>query len=112
MVHQKRIHGRGSFALNSVTRVGRQGVVEGSSRKKGNGGERPSGKNGVDSKENKSDPEKLKNGDEPLFNAIDQHPFHVHDILADSGKKIPARPMVVPRGGKTLESKVEVPPEI
>ena len=92
--------------------MGSQGVVQGSSRQKGNGGERPRGKNGVDSKENKSNPEKLQNGDKPLFNSVDQHPLHVHDIFAYSGEKIPARPMVVPRGGETLESKVEVPSKI
>jgi hypothetical protein len=89
-----------------------EGVVKGARRKKGDGSERPGGKEGIDSKKNKSDSKKLNERDQALFDSVNQHPLHVHDILTHTGQQIPAGPVVVPRGGKALKGGVKIPSEI
>ena len=86
VVHQQGVHGGGGFTLDSVARVSRQGVVKRASGEERNRSEGPSGKDGIDSKEDESDSKKLKKGDETLLNSIDQHSLHVHDIFTDSGQ--------------------------
>ena len=112
VVHQQGVHGGGGFTLNSVTRVSRQGVVERSSREKGDGSEGPSGKDGIDSKKNESDPKKLKKGNQPLFNSVDEHSFHIHDIFTHACEQISAGSMVVPGGGEPLKGGVKIASKI
>jgi len=89
-----------------------EGVVQGARRKKGDGSERPGGKEGIDSKKNESYSKKLKEGDQALFDSVDQHPLHVHHVLAHAGQQIPAGAVVVPRGRKALKGGVKIPSKI
>ena len=59
MIHQQGIHCGGSFALNPIPGMGREGVVEGSCSKEGNRRERPGRQKGVHPEQEKAHPDQL-----------------------------------------------------
>jgi hypothetical protein len=89
-----------------------QGVIQCTRGEKGDGRQRPGGEKGIDSKQNDSDAEKLKEGDQALFDSIDQHSLHVHHVLTDTGEQISAGTVIVPRGRKALKGGVKIPSKI
>jgi len=67
---------------------------------------------GIEAEQDDPDPDDLNQRNQTLLDAIDQHPFHVHDVLADAGEQVPAGAVVVPGNRQPLEGAVQIPPEV
>ena len=112
VIHQQGIQCRGSFPLDPVPGMGGDRVPECPGGQKGNRGEGPGGEVGIQPEQDDADTDQLDQGNQTLLNAVDQHPLHVHHVLADAGQQIAAGAVVVPGDRQTLKGGVKVAPQV
>jgi hypothetical protein len=112
VVVEKGVHRRGGGALEAVALVGGEGVGEGAGGEERDGGEGDEGEDEVEAKEDDCDDEDLKDGNDALLEAIDEHALDGGDVLQYAGHEIASGTIVKPAEGQLLDVGVEVAAEI